>query len=58
MPLPRLRAELRQLRCPNIVVFAARFHVSKEAMARAYVDYHRGSVAIIIIIRDIKVLRI
>lgn len=52
IPPPHLRSELRQIRQPDItdiVRLANLFAVSKEAMARAYVDYSREAVAIIVL---------
>lgn len=60
MPPPILRAELRRIRRPevnDIVRLAELFDVSKDAMARAFVDYSRAAVAIIVV-RDGKVLRL
>ncbi len=59
MPPPILRAELQRIRRPqvsDIVRLADLFDVSKDAMARAYADYSREAVAIIVI-RDGTVLR-
>lgn len=52
MPPPVLRRELQQIRRPDvadIVRLAKLFDVSKEALARAYADYSREAVAIIVI---------
>ena len=52
MPPPLLRAELRAIRTPdvtNIVRLARMFDVSKDAMARAYVEAHRQSVAVLVV---------
>lgn len=59
MPPPRLRAELQRIRRPDvgdIVRLAELFDVSKDAMARAYVDYSREAVAVVVI-RDGQVMR-
>ena len=51
MPPPTLRAALLQIRSlslSNIVRLAASFDVSKEAMARACVDYSREAIAVIV----------
>jgi len=59
MPPSILRAELRKIRQPglkDIVDLANMFEVSKEAMARAYVDYCGEAVAIVVI-RKGRVLR-
>jgi hypothetical protein len=59
MPPPMLRAELQKIRRPDItevVRLAADFDVSKEAMARAYVD-HCGEAVAIVVIRNGRVLR-
>ena len=59
MPPPRLRAELQQIRSPDVTDIgrlAKLFDVSKDAMARAYVDTSREAVAVIVI-RDGRVLR-
>ena len=52
MPPPLLRAALRSLREPDlehIPALARQFGVSKEAMARAYAEYHEQDVAIIVV---------
>jgi Zn-dependent peptidase ImmA (M78 family) len=52
MPPPVLRAELQKIRRPDvvdIVRLAELFDVSKDALARAYADYTREAVAIIVI---------
>lgn len=52
MPPPLLRAELMQIRRPDvtdIIRLARLFDVSKDAMARAYVDTSRETVAIVVI---------
>lgn len=52
IPPPVLRAELNAIRRPDvsdIVRLARLFDVSKDAMARAYADYSRESVAIAVI---------
>jgi Zn-dependent peptidase ImmA (M78 family) len=52
MPPPMLRAELQQIRRPDvadIVRLAKLFDVSKDALARAYSEYTREAVAIIVI---------
>ncbi len=59
MPPPALRAALHQVRrlsLNDIVRLAARFDVSKEAMARACVDYSREAIAVIVA-REGRVLR-
>jgi hypothetical protein len=59
MPAPALRAELQRIRQPDvtdIVRLAKLFDVSKDAMARAYSDYSREAVAIILI-RENRVIR-
>jgi hypothetical protein len=59
MPPPILRAELRQIRRPevaDIIRLASLFDVSKDAIARAYVDYSHEAVAIVVI-RDGRVQR-
>lgn len=59
MPPPILRQELRKIRSPSItdiVRLAGLFDVSKEAMARSYVEYSREAVAIIVV-RNGRVLR-
>lgn len=51
MPPPALKAKLRQLRQPDlfdIVRWAGEFDVSKDAMARSYVQYHSASIAIVV----------
>ena len=60
MPPPILRAELRKIRSPevsDIVRLASLFGVSKDAMARAYVDNSRQALAIIVI-RNGRLLRL
>lgn len=60
MPPPILRAELQRIRRPavdDIIRLAELFDVSKDAMARAFVDHSQDAVAIIVI-RDGKVLRL
>jgi len=52
IPPPHLRSELRQIRQPDItdiVRLASLFAVSKEALARAYVEHSREAVAIIVL---------
>jgi hypothetical protein len=52
MPPPVLRAELQRIRRPDVVDIirlAELFDVSKDALARAYADYSREAVAIIVI---------
>jgi hypothetical protein len=52
IPPPVLRAELKAIRRPgvsDVVRLAKLFEVSKDAMARAYVDYTREAVAIAVI---------
>lgn len=52
MPPPVLRAELQRIRRPDvadIVRLAKLFDVSKDALARAYAEYSREAVAIIVI---------
>jgi hypothetical protein len=59
MPPPALRAELQRIRRPDvtdIVRLAKLFDVSKEAMARAYAEYSREAVAIVVI-RNARVVR-
>lgn len=59
MPVPLLRSELSRSRWPqvdDIVRLAKLFAVSKDAMARAYVDASREAVAIVVI-KDATVLR-
>jgi len=59
LPPPILRAELRKIRQPglkDIVDLANLFDVSKEAMARAYVE-HCGDAVAIVVIKKGKVLR-
>jgi hypothetical protein len=59
MPPPVLRAELQRIRRPDvadIVRLAKLFDVSKDALARAYTDYSREAVAIVVI-RDGKIAR-
>lgn len=59
MPPPILRLQLRQARqpcLPELVRLAKMFDVSKEAMARAFVDHARQSLAVIIV-KDGKVVR-
>ena len=59
MPPPRLCVELEQVRSPDvtdIVRLARLFDVSKDAMARAYVDTSRETVAIVVI-REGQILR-
>ena len=59
MPPPMLRAELQRIRQPNvtdIIRLARLFDVSKDAMGRAYADYSREAVAIVVI-RNGKVMR-
>lgn len=51
MPPPALRAELHQVRHPDlcdIVRLAGEFDVSKDAMARAVVQYHSAMIAIVV----------
>jgi len=60
MPPPVLRAELQQIYRPEIsdvVRLATTFDVSKEALARAYTEYSREAVAIVVI-RNGRILRI
>lgn len=60
MPPPILRLQLRQARQPtltDLVRFAEMFDVSKEAMARAFVDHARQSLAVVVV-KDRKVLHI
>lgn len=60
MPPPLLRAELKQIYRPEIadvVRLARMFDVSKDALARAYVEYSREPVAIVVIRND-RILRI
>jgi len=52
IPPPRLRSELRQIRRPDIsdiVSLARLFAVSKEALARAYVENSREAVAMVVL---------
>jgi Zn-dependent peptidase ImmA (M78 family) len=59
IPPPALRSALNGQSSPNIqhmYSLAARFDVSKEAMARAYADYHPEAVAFVIV-HEGKVLR-
>lgn len=52
IPPPALRKELQQIHRPDvtdIVRLAQKFAVSKEAMARAYVEYNRAAVAVVIV---------
>lgn len=52
MPPPMLRLQLRQLvqpSLPDLVRLAQVFDVSKEAMARSFVDYARQSLAVIVV---------
>jgi hypothetical protein len=59
MPPPVLRAELQRIRRPDvtdIVRLAELFDVSKDALARAYAEYTREAVAIIVI-RDGRICR-
>lgn len=59
MPPKRLRQEMRTCRDPDlqhIPALARRFGVSKEAMARAYAQYHDETIAVIIT-HEGKVLR-
>ena len=56
MPPPRLRAEIGN-RAPSIehmLSLAAKFDVSKDAMARAYAEYHSATIAFVVV-RDGKV---
>ena len=60
MPPPVLRARLRQIYRPDVadlVRLARKFDVSKDALARAYAEYSREAVAIVVI-RDSRILRI
>lgn len=60
IPPPALRLELGRLKDPDlqhIPKLARAFNVSKEAMARAYVNYHEQSVAIIVVHNE-RILRI
>ena len=60
MPPPLLRAELRKARRPDIAEIlrlADHFDVSREALARAYVEQHREALAVVIT-RHGKALRI
>jgi hypothetical protein len=60
IPPPVLRGELKAIRRPDlsdVVRLAKLFDVSKDAMARAYADYTRETVAIAVI-RNGSVLRI
>lgn len=60
MPPPVLRAELKQIYTPDvtdIVRLSTTFDVSKEALARAYVEYSREAVAIVVIRSD-RIMRI
>jgi hypothetical protein len=59
IPPPVLRAELGsrpQADLQHIPELARRFDVSKEAMARAYADYHPEAIAIVVC-KDGKILR-
>ena len=59
IPPPALRAQLLQIRRPevsDIIRLARLFDVSKDAIARAYIDYTREPVAVIVI-RNGRVLR-
>ena len=56
MPPPRLKAEIGKS-APNIehmLALAKRFDVSKDAMARAYAEYHSAAIAFVVV-RDGKV---
>jgi hypothetical protein len=56
MPPPRLRAEIGN-RAPSIehmLSLATKFDVSKDAMARAYAEYHSATIAFVVV-RDGKV---
>lgn len=60
MPPPVLRAELKQIRRPaiaDVVRLARMFDVSKDALARAYAEYSREPVAIVVIRND-RILRL
>jgi hypothetical protein len=51
MPPPRLRAEIGG-RAPNIehmLSLATKFDVSKDAMARAYAEYHSATIAFVVV---------
>lgn len=58
MPPPVLRPELRKASpdIAEILRLARLFDVSKEAMARSYVEYHREAVAAIVV-RNARILR-
>lgn len=59
LPPPHLRLALNNHRAPSIehmIELARRFDVSKEAMARAYADFHPEAIAFIVI-HEGKVLR-
>lgn len=52
IPPPHLRLQLRQCRTPDlqhIPQLARAFDVSKQAMARAYAEYHEEPIAIVVI---------
>lgn len=60
MPPPVLRGELRQIYRPDVadlIRLARTFDVSKDALARAYAEYSREAVAIVVIRND-RILRI
>jgi Zn-dependent peptidase ImmA (M78 family) len=59
MPPPALRAEFGRKSEPSLehmLSLAKRFDVSKEAMARAYAEYHPEAIAFVVV-REGKVLR-
>jgi Zn-dependent peptidase ImmA (M78 family) len=59
MPPPLLRSELRRRRAPDladVIELARMFDVSKEALARAYAQWHQEAVAILVT-KEGRVLR-
>jgi hypothetical protein len=59
MPPPALRTEIGRKSAPSLehmLSLATKFDVSKDAMARAYAEYHSETIAFVVV-RDGKVLR-
>jgi IrrE N-terminal-like domain len=59
MPPPALRTEIGKRSAPSLehmLSLAKKFDVSKEAMARAYAEYHSEAIAFVVV-REGKVLR-
>jgi len=59
MPPPALRIEIGKRSAPSLeqmLSLAKKFDVSKEAMARAYAEYHAEAIAFVVV-REGKVVR-